>query len=99
MATADSNTDIRNEIVEYAIGLWCENGNEKTFQIFIEKMVDKDLCKKMGTSARNLLLSHLTVEQQYKTMDDSLRNRKKQKNEGGNNVVIRGILFLWKKVS
>lgn len=55
LAVTDSNTDLKEIIVDNRIGLWTKHGDYEKLVYAVEKLTNSDL-KKMGNNSRDLLI-------------------------------------------
>ncbi|MFS8083740.1 MAG: glycosyltransferase family 4 protein [Ginsengibacter sp.] len=77
LLATDNNTDIGEIIVNAKCGFWCESGDLKTFNKFINRLInERELIKEMGENSNKLLRENYTVEISYNLIIDRVRQKK-----------------------
>ncbi|MDK2839889.1 MAG: hypothetical protein PWQ83_1455 [Thermosipho sp. (in: thermotogales)] len=62
LAATDKNTDIKDVLIKYEAGFWCESGDIKSFIKYANALANnKELREKMGENGRNYLEKHFDI--------------------------------------
>ncbi|MPQ44858.1 glycosyltransferase [Clostridium tarantellae] len=74
IAATDINTDIKDCINEGSFGYWCESGNLKEFNSYINKFTnDKELSEKLGSNANKYLYENYNLEKVSNLVIDKIK--------------------------
>ena len=64
LAATDSNTDIKDVLLESGSGFWCESTDANEFIKYAQKLsIDKDIRQDMGLSGRKYLEQHYDIKE------------------------------------
>jgi glycosyltransferase involved in cell wall biosynthesis len=65
LAATDVNTDIGQTIEQGEFGYWCESNDVQGFTAKVQKLLDSELRKQMGSNARAYLENNFTAQHSY----------------------------------
>ena len=72
LLATDENTDMGRMAEREGFGLWCKNGDIKTFMMNFDLMKDSSTIKSMGLKGNQFLLSNYTTDKIAETIINSL---------------------------